>query len=36
MVMADDPDIRANRLGLLHDLRERFLSIADIGLLQAV
>jgi glycyl-tRNA synthetase beta chain len=35
MVMADDPDIRANRLGLLHDLRERFLSIADIGLLQA-
>jgi glycyl-tRNA synthetase beta chain len=34
MVMAEDPDIRANRLGLLHDLRQRFLSIADIGLLQ--
>lgn len=34
MVMADDPDIRANRLALLADLRQRFLSIADIGLLQ--
>jgi glycyl-tRNA synthetase beta chain len=34
MVMADDPDIRANRLALLADLRRRFLSIADIGLLQ--
>jgi glycyl-tRNA synthetase beta chain len=34
MVMADDPDIRANRLAVLADLRRRFLSIADIGLLQ--
>jgi glycyl-tRNA synthetase beta chain len=34
MVMAEDPDIRANRLALLADLRLRFLSIADIGLLQ--
>jgi glycyl-tRNA synthetase beta chain len=34
MVMADDPDIRANRLALLADLRQRFLSIADVGLLQ--
>lgn len=35
MVMADDPDIRHNRLAVLEDLRRRFLSIADIGLLQA-
>jgi glycyl-tRNA synthetase beta chain len=35
MVMADDPDIRANRLAVLADLRRRFLSIADIGLLQS-
>lgn len=34
MVMADDPDIRHNRLAVLEDLRRRFLSIADIGLLQ--
>jgi glycyl-tRNA synthetase beta chain len=34
MVMADDPDIRHNRLAVLDDLRRRFLSIADIGLLQ--
>jgi glycyl-tRNA synthetase beta chain len=34
MVMAEDPDIRQNRLAVLDDLRRRFLSIADIGLLQ--
>jgi glycyl-tRNA synthetase beta chain len=34
MVMAEDPDIRHNRLAVLDDLRRRFLSIADIGLLQ--
>jgi glycyl-tRNA synthetase beta chain len=34
MVMAEDPDIRHNRLAVLDDLRRRFLLIADIGLLQ--
>ncbi|MFN9738855.1 MAG: glycine--tRNA ligase subunit beta [Pseudomonadota bacterium] len=34
MVMAEDPDIRHNRMAVLDDLRSRFLLIADIGLLQ--
>jgi glycyl-tRNA synthetase beta chain len=35
MVMDEDLDVRHNRLALLEDLRRRFLSIADIGLLQS-
>ena len=35
MVMADDPALRANRLALLGQLSELFLTIADISLLQA-
>lgn len=35
MVMDDDPQVRANRLALLRDLRSQFLTIADIGLLQS-
>lgn len=31
MVNADDPDLRANRLNLLHQLRGEFLAIADIS-----
>ena len=33
MVMVDEPDLRANRLGLLKSLRDLFLRIADISLL---
>jgi glycyl-tRNA synthetase beta chain len=33
MVMADDPRVRANRLALLSDLRQRFMTIADISVL---
>ena len=35
MVMAEDADVRRNRLHLLADLRARFVSIADISLLQS-
>jgi glycyl-tRNA synthetase beta chain len=35
LVMAEDPALRANRLALLRDLRELFLTVADIGELQA-
>lgn len=35
MVNADDADIRANRLALLNQLRNQFLNIADISLLQS-
>lgn len=35
LVMAEDPGVRANRLALLRDLRELFLTVADIGELQA-
>ncbi len=35
MVMADDQDVRINRLTLLNDIRNSFLAIADISLLQA-
>lgn len=34
MVMADDPAVRDNRLALLSFLRDLFLNVADIGLLQ--
>ncbi|MGM0782555.1 MAG: glycine--tRNA ligase subunit beta [Pseudomonadota bacterium] len=34
MVMADDPEIRANRLALLAALQALFLEVADISLLQ--
>lgn len=34
MVMADDADVRANRLALLAQLRGLFLQVADISLLQ--
>lgn len=34
MVMADDPQLRDNRLALLNQLRDQFLRIADISLLQ--
>jgi glycyl-tRNA synthetase beta chain len=34
MVMVEDPDVRHNRLAVLHDLHRRFLAIADIALLQ--
>ena len=34
MVMADDPDVRANRLQLLAQLRQLFLHVADISVLQ--
>lgn len=34
MVMADDPALRANRLALLERLRQLFLRVADISLLQ--
>ncbi len=33
MVMADDPEVRANRLALLRQLRDLFLEVADISLL---
>ena len=35
MVMADDLGVRNNRLALLLQLRQMFLEIADIGLLQS-
>jgi glycyl-tRNA synthetase beta chain len=35
MVMADEPEIRANRLALLQRLETLFLGVADISLLQA-
>lgn len=35
MVNADDPALRQNRLALLHNLRELFLQVADISLLQS-
>jgi glycyl-tRNA synthetase beta chain len=34
MVNTEDPELRANRLALLHALRERFLGVADISLLE--
>lgn len=34
MVMAEDNDLRVNRLTLLAKLRELFLQVADISLLQ--
>lgn len=34
MVNSDDPKLKANRMALLSDLRARFLSVADISLLQ--
>ncbi|TNG94194.1 glycine--tRNA ligase subunit beta [Pasteurellaceae bacterium USgator11] len=34
MVNAEDPALRNNRLALLHNLRELFLQVADISLLQ--
>ncbi|MGT0149819.1 DALR anticodon-binding domain-containing protein [Vibrio metschnikovii] len=34
MVMADDEALKQNRLTLLNDLRNLFLQIADISLLQ--
>jgi glycyl-tRNA synthetase beta chain len=34
MVMADDPAVRANRLRLLRELRQQFLQVADISVLQ--
>lgn len=34
MVMADDQELRVNRLTLLSKLRELFLQVADISLLQ--
>ena len=33
MVMADDAELRKNRLGLLNDLQQQFLQVADIALL---
>ncbi|MCZ6828318.1 MAG: glycine--tRNA ligase subunit beta [Gammaproteobacteria bacterium] len=33
MVMVEEPDLRANRLGLLKSLRDLFLQVADISLL---
>lgn len=35
MVMVEEPQVRANRLALLKALRELFLEVADISLLQA-
>ncbi len=35
MVMADEPEVRGNRLGLLKRLESLFLGVADISLLQA-
>jgi glycyl-tRNA synthetase beta chain len=35
MVMADKPDVRANRLALLQELARQFLQVADVSLLQA-
>lgn len=34
MVMADDPALKANRLAMLHLIREQFLNVADISVLQ--
>ncbi|MEO1866139.1 MAG: DALR anticodon-binding domain-containing protein, partial [Pseudomonadota bacterium] len=34
MVLADDSDIRANRLALVNNMHQLFLGIADISLLQ--
>ncbi|OOE56890.1 glycine--tRNA ligase subunit beta [Salinivibrio sp. ML323] len=34
MVMADDPALKANRLAILHLIREQFLNVADISVLQ--
>jgi len=34
MVMAEDPAVRDNRLALLTFLRDLFLNVADISLLQ--
>jgi glycyl-tRNA synthetase beta chain len=34
MVMADDSDLKANRLRLLAQLRDLFTSVADISVLQ--
>jgi len=35
MVMCDDPAIKLNRLSLLNNLRNQFLNVADISLLQS-
>ena len=34
MVMAEEPDLRDNRLALLNQLRNLFLGVADISVLQ--
>jgi glycyl-tRNA synthetase beta chain len=34
MVMAEEPELRANRIRILHALERLFLSVADISLLQ--
>ncbi len=34
MVMADDADLKANRLRLLAQLRDLFTSVADVSVLQ--
>lgn len=34
MVMSDDPALKANRLAMLHLIREQFLNVADISVLQ--
>jgi glycyl-tRNA synthetase beta chain len=34
MVMAEDEKVRKNRLGLLRELRQQFLEVADFSLLQ--
>ena len=34
MVMDKDEEIRVNRLTMLHELRELFLKVADISVLQ--
>lgn len=35
MVMADDPELRANRLAILQNIEALFLNVADLSLLQA-
>lgn len=34
MVMADDADLKANRLRLLAQLRDLFIDVADVSVLQ--
>ncbi len=35
MVMADDADLKANRLRLLAQLRDLFIDVADVSVLQS-